>query len=220
MRGSRGGAKGTTKRGQTTGDAAGYAANSGGITFPSERRRPCTLRFVGVGATFGRRPIFRTSASRTWPSCQLRLCRFGIRASGLVANAHPDPRSVLLRFRARLLRGARVRSRPRVVPRGARPCLGRSHAPRQIQADNWACLPSLRSEDRLAVRRPSASFGAVPTGHLPPVQRRGRLPNRGWVERGENVEPGETEARGLQWRRHLSGCPPRRGSSTTTTSGL
>jgi type I restriction enzyme M protein len=40
----------------------------------------------------------------------------------------------------------------------------------------------------VAARRPAARDGAVPAGHLPPIQRRGRPPNRGDVKRGETGE--------------------------------
>jgi hypothetical protein len=64
-------------------------------------------------------------------------------------------------------------------------------APSPVAADHSPAIDSLampRSEDQLAARRPLARDGAVSAGHLPPVQRRCRRPNRVGPREGETGE--------------------------------
>jgi hypothetical protein len=75
---------------------------------------------------------------------------------------------------------ASCRSARGSVPASAANSPGR---PIRCQPSGSRAMP--RSEDQLAARRPSARDGAVPAGHLPPIQRRESRRRRVVVERGE-----------------------------------
>jgi hypothetical protein len=161
-------------------------------TCPSDRRRPCWLHFVGLGAACGRRPVFRSSASRACPLAGLRLGR--LKRDPLRPGSSPlaslalgrSPCSPELASSEVPGCGSRLvpvplvaRSRPRPLPRSWR----------QIHRQPSARLRCLGPKTGWRPAGPSARDGAVPAGHLPPVQRRDTRLERGAGRRGEIGEP-------------------------------
>lgn len=178
-------------------------------TCPSDRRRPCWLRFVGVGTACGRRPVSRSSASRAR------------RSGGLPAP--PLWRDPPLRpgpHRSRLRRSGGLPAIPSapplrcpgaVTPRAVRswlgPGLGCSLA---LAADPSPTIGSLampRSEDRLAARRPVRLRRRGPCGS-PSTRTKARHPHEAWLGAARRNRRAHMEAVTPVYRRRC-GLPMR-----------
>jgi hypothetical protein len=163
-------------------------AGLGAISPPFHLRRFCRHQFIGVGAAFRRRPVFRTSTSRAFPRRLLaRSAPAGSAASpailaatsGQSGDLPASPSAPPLRCPVRSL----VPFGSRLGPASAAPPPSRRiHANTELASD-----ASLRGP--VGGPPSSRSRRRGPGGSPATIQRQGRRPDRGEVERGETGEP-------------------------------